>query len=152
MRTIFTRNVCDRSSRAIFLCMGFTIVFGETTPSPAISQESREMPQELENVIFHQTNAPANTAGTTQLELSLVGFDQIVHHPYRPDLAPMECAVFLHVNSHLRAFLNSKQLHSMQLGSWTHCGVIMSMISGYRDMKCIQLGGVRFEKERNSTG
>ena len=30
-------------------------------------------------------------AGSTQLEIGLLGFEVISHHPYSPDLAPFDC-------------------------------------------------------------
>ena len=68
----------------------------------AIHKKWSELSRQLENVIFHQDNAPGHTAATTQLEIGLLGFDQITHLPYSPDLAPINFAVIPHVKAELR--------------------------------------------------
>ena len=66
-----------------------------------IAKSKAELSQQLENVLFHQDNSPAHTAATTQLETGLLGFDQITHPPYSPDLAPMDFTVVPHVKAEL---------------------------------------------------
>jgi histone-lysine N-methyltransferase SETMAR len=56
----------------------------------------------LDQVILHQDNAPAHTSHTTQLKLDLLGFECLKHPPYRPDLAPMDFAVFPYIKSFFR--------------------------------------------------
>ena len=45
---------------------------------------------DMDTVIFHQDNAPPHRAEVTQLELDVMGFQQLVHSPYSPDIAPMD--------------------------------------------------------------
>ena len=52
--------------------------------------------------MFHQDNAPVHTAATTQLEIGLLGFEQITHPPYSTDLVPMYFAVFSDVKAELQ--------------------------------------------------
>ena len=52
--------------------------------------------------MLHQDNAPGHTAASTQLEIDLLGFQQLSHPPYSPDLAPMDFRVFPVVKEQLR--------------------------------------------------
>ncbi len=66
----------------------------------------KKRPQlDLERVILHQDNAPGHRAGSTQLEISLLGFDVLEHPPYSPDLAPMDFRVFPELKASLRGIL-----------------------------------------------
>ena len=47
----------------------------------AIRQKRPELSEQIENVIFHQDNTPAHTAAKKQLEIGLLGFDEITHPP-----------------------------------------------------------------------
>ena len=67
-----------------------------------IRKKRPELSQQLEKVLFHQDNEFSHTAATTQLEIGLLGFDQITHPSYSPDLAPMDFAVFPQVSAELR--------------------------------------------------
>ena len=87
----------------------------------AIRRKLTEFSKQLENVMFHQDNAPPHTAATTQLEIVLLGFEQITHPPYCTDLAPMDFAVFPHVKAEMRGIkftefceLNRATLNSMR--------------------------------------
>ena len=118
-----------------------------------IRKKRPELSQQLENVIFHQDNAPAHTTATTQLEITLLGFDKITHPPYSPDLAPMDFAVFPHVKAELRGtrFSDFCELKRATLNAvrrldeqWSK-NIFNKWIQRHR--KCIELDGVYFEKE-----
>lgn len=68
----------------------------------AIRKKRPELSQQLENVIFHQDNAPAHTAAMTQLKIRLLGFDLIEHAPYSPDFVLTDFAVFPHFMAKLK--------------------------------------------------
>ena len=57
----------------------------------ALRKKRRDLYDNIENMIFHQDNAPSHTAGRTQLEIDVLGFKRVVHPPYSPDLAPLDC-------------------------------------------------------------
>ena len=57
---------------------------------------------DLDRVILHQDNAPGHRAQSTQLEISLLGFETLEHPPYSPDLAPMDFRVFPEIKAQLR--------------------------------------------------
>ena len=44
---------------------------------------------EVENLIFHQDNAPGQHAKHTLLTVDSVGFERLEHRPHLPGLAPM---------------------------------------------------------------
>ena len=119
----------------------------------AIRKKRPELSQQLENVLFHQDNAPAHTAATTQLEIGLLGFDQITHPSYSPDLAPMDFAVFPQVKAELRGIkftefceLKRATLNAVRRLDEVWCrNVYNKWIQRHR--KCIELDGVYFEKE-----
>ena len=46
-----------------------------------------------EDIIFHQDNAPAHRAASTELELDVLGFERLIHPPYLPDLTKMDNSV-----------------------------------------------------------
>ena len=47
----------------------------------AIRKKRPKLSEQIEYVVFHQDNAPANTATMTQLEIRLLGFDEITNSP-----------------------------------------------------------------------
>ena len=119
----------------------------------AIRKKRPELSQNLENVLFHQDKAPAHTAAMTQLEIGLLGFDQIRHAPYSPNLAPMDFAVFPYVKAQLRGirFKNFSELKCATLNAvrkldseWCRSTYDKWM---QRHMKCVRMNGVYFEKE-----
>lgn len=119
----------------------------------AIRKKRPDLSVNLENVLFHHDNAPAHTATMTQLEIGLLGFDQVQHAPYSPDLAPMDFAVFPHVKAHLRGtrFNNFSELKCATLNAVRKLDRDWCT-STYdkwvqRHMKCVRLNGVYFEKE-----
>lgn len=108
---------------------------------------------EIENIIFHQDNAPPHRAHDTLMTIDFLGFERIDHAPYSPDLAPMDFAVFPRLKSDLRGrhFTTHQELQY----------TVRSTIAGYeqswykdiytkwvaRHEKCIRAGGEYFEKE-----
>ena len=56
----------------------------------ALRKKRPTMVQDLENIVYHNANAPSHTAASTELELALLGFQRISHPPYSPDLAPLD--------------------------------------------------------------
>jgi len=48
----------------------------------------------IEELLFHQDNAPSHRATDTLMTIDFVGYERINHAPYNPDLAPMDFAVF----------------------------------------------------------
>ena len=107
----------------------------------------------MEQVIFHQDNAPAHTASKTSVELDLLGFEILHHSPYSPDLAPMDSALFPLLKSHLRGhrFDDLAELRKATDGvlrnlekSW-FSSVFQKWVA--RHQKCVKLNGVYFEKE-----
>ena len=90
---------------------------------------------------------------STQFEIDLIGFDQIAHPPYSPDLAPMDFAVFPSVKAELRGvkFSDFSELKCATLNAvrklnneWCK-NVYDKWVQ--RHLKCIKLDGVYFEKE-----
>ncbi|XP_053406618.1 histone-lysine N-methyltransferase SETMAR-like [Mercenaria mercenaria] len=57
---------------------------------------------DLDRVILHQDNAPVHRANSTQLEITLLGFELLEHPPYSPDLAPMDFRTFPEIKTSLR--------------------------------------------------
>ena len=105
-----------------------------------------------EQIIFHQDNAPAHRAASTELELDVLGFERIIHPPYSPDLAPMDFCVFPTLKSELRGkrFDNLDQLRfaartilSGKSVEW-YRGIYQTWVGRHR--KCIEKAGAYFEK------
>ncbi|XP_052814036.1 histone-lysine N-methyltransferase SETMAR-like [Mya arenaria] len=57
---------------------------------------------EIEDLIFHQDNAPAHRAEDTLLTIDFLGYERLQHPPYSPDLAPMDFCVFPRLKADLR--------------------------------------------------
>ena len=60
------------------------------------------MVEALENIVYHHDNAPSHTDASTDLALSLLGFQRISHPPYSRDFAPLDFAYFPALKEHLR--------------------------------------------------
>ena len=54
-----------------------------------------------DRIILHQDNALAHRAESTQIEISLLGFEILEHPPYSPDLALMDFRAFPELKSQL---------------------------------------------------
>ena len=57
---------------------------------------------EVENLLFHQDNAPTHRSNDTLMTIDFLGFERINHAPYSPDLAPFDFAVFPRLKDDLR--------------------------------------------------
>jgi histone-lysine N-methyltransferase SETMAR len=57
---------------------------------------------DIENLIFHQDNAPAHRADETLLTIDFLGYERLRHPPYSPDLAPLDFCVFPRLKADLR--------------------------------------------------
>lgn len=108
---------------------------------------------EVENLLFHQDNAPPHRAVETLLTIDFLGFERINHAPYSPDLAPMDFAVFPQLKSDLRgrSFSDIEELRmavrtavSAYDKSW-YSDIYHNWLQRLR--KCITHGGEYFEKE-----
>lgn len=107
----------------------------------------------MENIIFHQDNAPCHIAQHTQLELDVLGFQRLAHPPYSPDLAPLDYALFPYLKSQLRRHrfgdfseLQQETLRVLRVlkSSW-FAAVYDKWVCRHR--KCIEHQGEYFEKE-----
>ena len=56
----------------------------------------------IEELVFHQDNAPSHRATYTLLTIDFLGYERINHAPYSPDLAPMDSVVFPRLKDELR--------------------------------------------------
>ncbi|XP_052796559.1 histone-lysine N-methyltransferase SETMAR-like [Mya arenaria] len=59
---------------------------------------------DLDRIILHQDNAPAHRANSTQLEITLLGFEVLEDPPFSPDLAPMDFRTFPEIKTSLRGW------------------------------------------------
>ena len=57
---------------------------------------------EVENLLFHQDNAPAHRCTDTIMTIDFLGYERITHAPYSPDIAPFDFAVFPRLKGDLR--------------------------------------------------
>jgi histone-lysine N-methyltransferase SETMAR len=118
----------------------------------AIRKKRPALIDNMENIIFHQDNAPCHRSQETQLELDVIGFQRLPHAPYSPDLAPLDFAVFPYLKSQLRGqrFENFSELRQETLR------VLSTLKQDYfenvynkwvaRHRKCIEKHGEYFEK------
>jgi len=107
-----------------------------------------------DRIILHQDNAPAHRAESTQLEISLLGFEILEHPPYSPDLAPMDFRVFPELKSQLRGkrfdsaddlVQHTQAIVSSFTDSW-YVETYNKWISRHR--KCVEIAGDYVEKVR----
>lgn len=66
----------------------------------ALSKKRPGIP--VDSWILHQDNTPSHSAASTQLKIDVIGFQELSHPPYSPDLAPMDFRVFPVVKDQLR--------------------------------------------------
>ena len=98
-------------------------------------------------------NAPSHTAGSTDLELALLGFQRILHPPYSPDLAPLDFAYFPPLKEHLRGrrfedkddIINAVLSFNRSISQKWFSDMFISSVK--RQEKCIEHHGRYFEKE-----
>ena len=111
---------------------------------------------DLERVILHQDNAPGHRALSTQLEISLLGFEVLQHAPYSPDLAPMDFKVFPEIKASLRGIRFES---AQELTRETQRSVASFSQEWYSDtyakwvrrhQKCVAIAGDYVEKVRRS--
>ena len=109
-----------------------------------------------DQVILHKDNAPEHRAESTQLEITLLGFDILKHPPYSPDLAPMDFRVFPELKAQLHGIRFdsaddlTKQAQAV-VSSFSHEWYVETYnkwISRHR--KCVDLAGDYVEKVRRS--
>ena len=111
-----------------------------------IRKKLPELSEQIKYVIFHQDNAPAHTAAMTQIDIGLLGFDQVTHPPYGPDLAPMDFAVFPQAKAEVRniRFKSFEELKHAILNSVKKLKIDWSKNVYYKwikhHMKCIRHG------------
>ena len=109
-----------------------------------------------DQVILHQDNAPGHRAESTQLEITLLGFEVLKHPPYSPDLAPMDFRVFPELKAQLRGIRfdsaddltkQAQAVVSSFSEEW-YVETYTKWISRHR--KCVDLAGDYVEKVRRS--
>lgn len=108
---------------------------------------------EIENLIFHQDNAPPHRSEETVMTIDFLGYERLQHPPYSPDLAPMDFAVFPRLKAELRGrrFDSEDELKYAVRTSvrsfekeW-YATVYQNWVK--RHEKCIQCRGDYFEKQ-----
>ena len=108
---------------------------------------------EVENLLFHQDNAPAHRSTDTLLTIDFLGFERITHAPYSPDIAPFDFAVFPRLKGDLRGkrFENLMELRMAVRSAvrtydktW-YAEVYRQWLERHR--KCVEAGGAYFEKQ-----
>ena len=110
----------------------------------------------LERIILHQDNAPGHRAESTQLEISLLGFELLEHPPYSPDLAPMDFRVFPELKANLRGihFDTAEELTKQTqivVASFSEDWYIETYNKWLgRHRKCVDIAGDYVEKVRRS--
>ena len=112
---------------------------------------------EIENLIFHQDNAPAHRSEDTLMTIDFLGYERLQHPPYSPDLAPMDFAVFPRLKTELRGcrFESEEEL------KFAVRSAVRSFEKDWyqriyhkwvkRHEKCIECKGEYFEKQWTST-
>lgn len=110
----------------------------------------------LDRIILHQDNAPGHRAESTQLEISLLGFEILEHPPYSPDLAPMDFRVFPELKSSLRGIRfdsaedltkQTQRIVSSLTPEW-YTETYSKWVD--RHKKCVDIAGDYVEKVRRS--
>ena len=106
---------------------------------------------EVENLLFHQDNAPPHRCKETLMTIDFLGYERIDHAPYSPDLAPFDFAIFPRLKSDLRG-KRYEDLQELRMA-------VRSAVFKYekvwfgevykqwveRHRKCVQVGGGYFE-------
>ena len=104
------------------------------------------------HVLLHHDNAPAHTSHATQAAITELGYEQLPHPPYSPDLAPSDYWLFGKMKEPLRGkhFANASALGSA-ISQWVKHTPEEWFAEGIKKMperweKCIALKGDYFEK------
>ncbi|XP_060555546.1 histone-lysine N-methyltransferase SETMAR-like [Ruditapes philippinarum] len=107
---------------------------------------------DIENLIFHQDNAPAHRADETLLTIDFLGYERLRHPPYSPDLAPLDFCVFPRLKADLRGrrFDTEDEIKyavRSAIRSYTpewYADIYRKWVQRHR--KCIEHNGDYFEK------
>lgn len=101
---------------------------------------------------LHQDNASAHTANRTREFLQTVGFQQLSHPPYSPDLAPCDFFLFPSIKNSMRGcrFSSAEEavdayrsaVEGVSHSEWRHCFATWFE----RMRRCIKADGEYFEK------
>lgn len=108
---------------------------------------------EIENLIFHQDNAPAHRSEDTLMTIDFLGYERLRHAPYSPDLAPMDFAIFPRLKSELRgqSFDTADEIRfavrsaMRKIPKEWYRSVFYKWVD--RHEKCVQYKGQYFEKQ-----
>ena len=113
----------------------------------------KKRPALLENLIFHQDNAPVHKAHVTMDLLAKLGYPLLEHPPYSPDLAPCDFAIFPTLKKFMRGthyedILEIKQTAVLKLRSFQP-SFFRNTFENWvkRHELCIEHNGAYFEKE-----
>lgn len=107
---------------------------------------------DIEQLIYHQDNAPAHRAVDTLDTIDFLGMERIPHAPYSPDLAPMDFALFPRLKAELRgkrfADLDDLRMEVRRVVSTYKTSWFRDVFSKWvhRHEKCIGCNGEYFEK------
>jgi histone-lysine N-methyltransferase SETMAR len=113
----------------------------------------KKRPNNLENTILHQDNAPSHTASGALETVKNLGFELLEHAPYSPDLAPCDFYLFPKLKEALRGVHYSTDSELMQatmkeirkLSQDGFESVFLKWVK--RHEKCVSCDGRYFEKE-----
>ena len=108
----------------------------------------------IENLRFHQDNAPPHTASMTTDTLKDLGFQLVKHAAYSPDLAPADFAVFRHLKEEVAGekFTTREELVTRVndvLQEMSRSGRFQGIFQQWvkRHERCEEKKGAYFEKE-----
>lgn len=100
----------------------------------AAIHEKRPSLANRNDVIFHQDNARPHVSLMTQQKIAELGWEQLSHPPYSPDLAPSD----FHLFRSLQNFLAGKKLTSLE-----HCKTVLDEYIGNKDAKFWEEGFIK---------
>lgn len=105
-----------------------------------------------QNLYLLHDNAPIHTSGKSQAEIAKLGFTQLSHPPYSPDLAPSDFYLFKHLKGHLKGkkFTNSDDLLNTAT-TYLESQTPNFFEKAFEDLinrwkKCIEVNGLYIEK------
>ena len=93
--------------------------------------QKRRLNCEINNLIFHQDNAPSHRAKRTLETIDFLGHGRPTHPPYSPDLTPMDFCAFPRFKSDLRGqrFTSEHEL-KMAIPTAVHVCVVVVGVGG----------------------
>ncbi len=107
---------------------------------------------DIEQMLFHQDNAPPHRSTDTTMTIDFLGFHRLEHSPYSPDLAPMDFATFPRLKAGLRG-RRFTDIDELRLAVRSMVGTFekrwyMDVYEKWvvRHKKCITYEGEYFEK------